>query len=204
MRPAQLGVCAVLALAGTGSAQNLWAEARHPRALIADHRASQIGDILTVTINEAHKIKNEDKVDRSNQTNLAARLEDFTLSDKVFANNVLPKVDVRQARSMVGDAKQEQDSSVQASVAVIVVDVQPNGNLVVAGQRLVVVDDEEKTLRISGIVRPLDIDRSNRVNSMNVADARVAITGTGGNTRMTTRGPVGTLFDTLIWAAWPF
>jgi hypothetical protein len=37
-----------------------------------------------------------------------------------------------------------------------------------------------------------------------VADARISITGEGANTRQVTRGPVGQLFDTLVWAAWPF
>jgi len=37
-----------------------------------------------------------------------------------------------------------------------------------------------------------------------VADARISITGEGANTRTTTKGPIGQLFDTLIWAIWPF
>jgi flagellar basal body L-ring protein FlgH len=53
-------------------------------------------------------------------------------------------------------------------------------------------------------VRQLDITPANTVGSAQVADARISITGEGGNTRQVTRGPVGQLFDTLIWAAWPF
>lgn len=185
-------------------AQNLFKRAANPRPAIADHRATAVGEILTVLISEAHKVKNEDKVARRNTTSLAARLEAYTLSDKTFPANTLPRVDVRQDRSFEGDAKQEKDSSVTARVAVVVIDVLPNGNLVVAGTRIVTVDDEEKTLRISGLVRPLDVDRDNNVPSSSVADARVAITSKGGNARTTTRGPVGTVFDTLIWAAWPF
>jgi flagellar L-ring protein precursor FlgH len=93
---------------------------------------------------------------------------------------------------------------VRASIAVMVVDVQPNGNLVVAGQRTVTVNDEQKTLRISGIVRALDVTVNNTVGSQQVADARIAITGEGAGTRQVTKGPIGQLFDTLIWAAWPF
>lgn len=195
--------CLVLG-AGVLPAQNLFKRATNPRPAIADHRATAVGEILTVVIREAHKVKNEDKVNRSNTTSLAARLEAYTLSDKTFSANTLPRVDVRQDRAFEGDAKQEKDSSVTARVAVVVIDVLPNGNLVVAGTRVVTVDDEEKTLRISGLVRPLDVERDNSVLSSSVADARVAITSVGGNARATTRGPVGTVFDTLIWAAWPF
>src|SRR5262249_23574192 len=161
------------------------------------------GDILTVVINEGTKLKQEDKVNRTNSTSFAARLEAWTLQDNTFKNGVLPKVDARQSRSMDAEAKQEKDSQITAKIAVIVIDTPPNGNLVVAGSRIVCVDDEEKTFRISGLVRPLDVARDNTVPSSMVADARVSITGEGGNTRMTTKGPVGKFFDTLIWAAWP-
>jgi flagellar L-ring protein precursor FlgH len=85
---------------------------------------------------------------------------------------------------------------VRASIAVVVIDVQPNGNLVVAGTRSVTVNDETRTLRISGLVRPLDVTPNNTVGSAQVADARIAITGEGANTRQVTRGPIGQLFDT--------
>lgn len=184
--------------------QNLYAAAHGNGSIISDLRARAVGDILTITIQETHSVKNEDKTERSNDTSLAARLEAYTLSDKTFLANTLPKVDIRKQSSFNGDSKQNSASDVRASIAVIVIDVQPNGNLVVAGSRTVTVNDETKTLKISGIVRPLDISQANSITSAEVADARIAILGEGGSTRQVTRGPVGTLFDTLIWAAWPF
>lgn len=192
-----------LMLACACPAQNLYAKAHRPVNTIGDTRATVVGDILTVVIKEGAKLKQEDKVNRTSSTSLNARLESFNL-DNLFHAGALPKVDVRQSRSQDGGAKQEKDSTIETRIAVIVVDVLPNGNLVVAGSRIVVVDDEEKTFRISGLVRPLDIAKDNTVISSMVADARVAITGEGGNTRATTKGPVGRFFDTLIWAAWPF
>jgi len=192
------------ALGPFATAQNLYMESKRATSLITDLRARAVGDILTVTINENTQVTNEDRVERDQSTSLAARLEDFSLSDKTFDLNNLPRLDVRKDSSFDGNARQEKDSQIRSSIAVIVIDVQPNGNLVVAGSRTVVVDDETKTFRLSGIVRPLDITRSNTVNSTMVADARISITGSGGNTRQVTRGPVGALFDTLIWAAWPF
>ena len=53
-------------------------------------------------------------------------------------------------------------------------------------------------------MRPLDITPGNTIGSAQVADARIAITGEGGNSRQVTRGPLGQLFDVLVWAAWPF
>jgi flagellar L-ring protein precursor FlgH len=199
-----LWACAVLALAGDLLAQNPYQRRAHRRDPYADQRAQAVGDILTVVIREATKIKNEDDTERKTSTSLAASLESYTLSDRTFESDALPEIDIRSKREFKGESKQERDDKVEARVAVIVIDVLPNGNLVVAGSRVVRVDDEDKTLRISGIVRNFDVTKDNTVQSSQVADARVAITGEGGNTRAITRGPVGAFFDTLIWATWPF
>ena len=197
-------IACLLLCAAAAPAQNLYARAQGQASPIADLRAARVGDILTVTIQEQHSVKNEDKTERKTDTSLAARLEAFTLTQSTFPANTLPKMDVRKEQDFTGESKQNQGSDVRASIAVIVVDVQPNGNLVVAGTRSVTVNDETRTLRVSGIVRQLDITSGNTVGSAQVADARISISGEGANTRQVTRGPVGQLFDTLIWAAWPF
>lgn len=197
---------AIAAFAGTGAlaAQNPYVRSGAHTAAIADLRARAVGDLLTIVIQETHSVKNEDKTERKSDSSLAARLETFTLSDKAFPANVLPNASVTKEQDFNGESKQNSGSEVRASIAVMVVDVQPNGNLVVAGQRTVTVNDETKTLRVSGIVRSIDVTTQNTVTSAQVADARIAINGDGASTRQVTKGPVGQLFDTLIWAAWPF
>jgi len=203
MRIHPLLVCS-LAFATAAIAQNPYVRTGASIGIIADPRARNVGDILTVTIQEQHSVKNEERVERRNDTSLAARLESYSLSDSTFKSNTLPRIDIRKEQDFNGEAKQNSGSTVRASIAVVVVDVQPNGNLVVAGARSVTVNDESRTLRISGLVRPLDITPGNTVGSQLVADARISISGEGANTRQVTRGPVGQLFDTLVWAAWPF
>lgn len=184
--------------------QNLFNQRQRATSWYADHRASAVGDILTIVVREATKVRNEDKVDRSTKSDLSASLKSYTLSNDTFKSNTLPKIALETDRGHEGLSKQEKDSQVTASIAVIVIDVHPNGNLVIAGSRVVKVDDEEKTLRVSGVVRPLDVTRDNTVPSSQVFDARIAITGNGAGTRAVTRGPVASLVDTMIWAAWPF
>ncbi len=197
-------IAAAIIVTAFATAQNPYVKAGATIAAANDLRARNVGDILTVSIQEQHSVKNEDKVERRNDTSLAARLEAYSLTDKTFKSNVLPKIDIRKESDFQGEAKQDLGSEVKASIAVVVIDVQPNGNLVVAGTRSVTVNDETRTLRISGLVRSLDVSPNNTVGSAQVADARISISGEGGNTRQVTRGPVGQLFDTLVWAAWPF
>ncbi len=200
----RLPILLLLSLAAPALAQNPYVRSGANIAVIADLRARNVGDILTVTIQEQHSVKSEDKVERRNDTSLAARVEAYSLGDAAFKANVLPKLEIRKEQDFNGEAKQNSGSDVRASIAVVVVDVQPNGNLVIAGARSVTVNDETRTLRISGLVRPLDVTSNNTVGSAQVADARISIAGEGANTRQVSRGPVGQLFDTLIWAAWPF
>ena len=203
MRLGTITIC-LAALAATAPAQNRYVRTGVRISAIADQRARHVGDILTVLIQEQSTVQNEERTERSNDTSLAARLEAYSLSDDTFKSNVLPRIDIRKEQAFNGEVRQNSNSTVRASVAVVVVDVQPNGNLVVAGVRSVSFNDETRTLRISGLVRPLDVTPDNTVGSAQVADARIAVTGEGGNTRQVTRGPVGQLFDTLMWAAWPF
>ena len=203
-RLAVLAVLAALWPAVTAAAQNPYVRSGVHVGAIVDLRARATGDVLTIVIQEVHSVKNEDKTERTNDTSLSARLQSYTLSDKTFPANVLPTFTVTKDQEFNGESKQNSGSDVRANIAVMVVDVQPNGNLVIAGQRTVTVNDETKTLRISGIVRAVDVTNLNTVTSSQVADARIAISGEGGSTRQVTKGPIGQLFDTLIWAAWPF
>ena len=184
--------------------QNLFEMRRTKARLTIPPVAREVGDLLTIVIQERHRIRNEDTTERSNETRFNARLDAYTLTQNAFPSNVLPDIDVRQLRSFDGEASQERDSSFEARVSVIVIDRLPNGTLVVAGTRIINIDDETKTLRISGLVRALDVTANNTVNSSQVADARVSITGEGANTHVITRGPVAAMFDTLFWVVWPF
>ncbi len=204
LRNAAIVLAGLAISASRGRAQNPYVRQGARIGALTDLRARAVGDVLTIVIQETHSVKNEDKTERKNNSSLAARLETFTLSDKAFPANVLPSASVTKEQDFTGESKQNTGSDVRASIAVMVIDVQPNGNLVIAGQRSVAVNDETKTLRVSGIVRGIDVTSANTVTSAQVADARIAITGEGGSTRQVTKGPVGQLFDTLIWAAWPF
>ena len=119
-------------LAAATPAQAVFLKTKNPVSLIEDLTARKVGDIVTIEVQEAHKVKNEDKVNRTSSTGLAARLEDYSLSRSSFLTNTLPAIDARSSREQIGEAKQEKDSTLTAKISVVVVDVQPNGNMVVA------------------------------------------------------------------------
>ena len=107
----------VAALALTGAqltAQNPYVRTGAGIGIIADPRARNIGDILTVQIQEQTSVVNNDKVERTNSTSLSARLEAFTIDSAAFNAGALPSVDLTKGQDMRGEAKQNSASTVRA------------------------------------------------------------------------------------------
>src|SRR5205823_2467008 len=85
------------------------------------------------------------------------------------------------------------------TVTVTVIDVLPNGNLVVEGSRSRMVSGELRVLRITGVVRPADIDAGNAVGSQFVGNFRINYAGRGQDTNVNQPG----LFKRFLFRVWP-
>src|SRR4029453_18038745 len=126
-------------------------------------------------------VKNKEDTDFAKKTDLEAALTNFDVLPNAF--NTLPKVAGESARNLTGSAEYDKEGKFETRLSVIVIDVQPNGNLVVEGRRRIVIDKETKCIRVTGIVRPYDVTTANTINSWQVANASVAYEGTGPLTR---------------------
>ena len=85
-------------------------------------------------------------------------------------------------------------------MTVTVIDVLPNGNLLIEGTRRRVVSGEERMLRVSGMVRPSDITVNNLVESQFIANFQVSYGGKGTDSRFTNQG----WFSRIVNHVWPF
>ena len=155
------------------------------RAFFKDLRASQVGDILTVTVSIADTVDLDNKIERSRTNSENATLPNF-LGYEQALNAIFPET-VSQASlvngtsqsSVLGDGKIDRTDKVDTKVAAIVVQVLSNGNLVIEGRQETRVNAEVRELAITGIVRPQDITTSNTINYEQVAEARLAYGGRG-------------------------
>jgi flagellar L-ring protein precursor FlgH len=155
------------------------------RAFFRDGRASRVGDILTVvvSINDQAQLSNETKRSRANTD--TANATNF-LGFESQLHNLLPtSVDptslVSTGSTLSNDgkgsiARQEQ---IDLRVAVSIVQVLPNGNMVIQGKQQVGVNYDLRELTITGIIRPQDISSSNSVTYDQIAEARIAYGGRG-------------------------
>jgi flagellar L-ring protein precursor FlgH len=198
---ALLGFAAVAL--GVGRADSLW-DRRDPRYafLFQDNRARSIGDTLTVTISET-TVTNEQDARNTNRTTRGSG--SITFFDRFrtpatagnggggggAAGQTLFQTPTQQTASNFAGTSQNTTNRVFTDrLAVTVVDVLPNGNLVVEGFRSRVVQGEERVLRITGIVRPADVQVGNIVPSGSIANFRISYLGRGPTTNVTKPGIV--------------
>lgn len=155
------------------------------RAFFRDQRASKVGDILTVIINIADSAKVDNSTKRSRANSESAALPNFLgLESKL--KNVLPDavdptalVDATSGGSSAGAGSVNRKENVELTVAGVVTQVLPNGNLVIEGRQEVRVNYEVRELSIAGIVRPEDISNTNTIQHTQIAEARISYGGRG-------------------------
>lgn len=213
MRHWILAAGALCAVAGaTGRADSLW-ERRDPRYanLFQDNRARNVGDTLTVLITETTVANEQEQRSLNRATGSSGNLQVFG-GAPVLAGGAggaatggtlaAPGVGFTfpsQATNLTftGNAQVTSNRVFTDRMGVTVVDVMPNGNLVVEGYRSRVMAGEERVLRITGVARPADIGVGNVIPSGNVANFRISYLGCGPAARTTRQGYLGRLGNLL-------
>lgn len=169
------------AIADTYQANSLYRTSA--RGFFKDERAHRIGDILTVmvTIDDSAKIANTTASTRS-ASNSAGMGGIFGAAvDNLSGGAIDPAsaIEVDSGMSNRGNGSVNRSESLETSVAAVVTQVLPNGNLVIEGRQEVRVNFEVRDLIVAGIVRPSDIQANNTILSSKIAEARISYGGRG-------------------------
>jgi flagellar L-ring protein FlgH len=182
------------------SAQSLWQRGYANRtSLISDNRARRIGDVISILVSEKQDVKADEKNNLSKSTSTKADVKSVPASAKTAVGKVFP-LEWTSDRSLDSKNDYEKKGLYQTTISATVVDVQPNGNLVVEGRRKVTIDGEEKWMTLTGVVRTIDVTAANAVRSDQVANATLKYESCGPLARNTKRG----WFEAIIDFIWPF
>jgi len=158
------------------------------RAFFKDQRAAQVGDLLTVTVNINDQANWANETQRSRTDAQASNITGFLGSALLTgaAASVLPGPIFSDTGSLATDGKGTitRQEALQTNVAAVVMQVLPNGNLVVEGKQEIRVNYELRELIVAGIVRPEDIASDNTIDSSKIAEARIAMGGRGNITEI--------------------
>ena len=173
------------------------------RAFFKDQRAAQVGDILTVVINIADlaDIKDATTTARSGNESLGTPnllgLEN-SLPHLISKANPAALVSTTSTNGAVGSGEIKRNELVTVSLAGLVTQVLPNGNLVVAARQEVRVNEELREVEVSGVVRPQDIASDNTVLHTRMAEARISYGGRGQLTTLQSPRYGQQLLDVLL------
>jgi flagellar L-ring protein precursor FlgH len=156
--------------------QSLWNGSRTD--LFSDQRATKVGDVITVLI------AINDKADFGNTSNRAQTSEikggiNYTNQSSTSQTQWNPQTDLTSSSTANGTGTINRSEQITLNVAAVVTDVLPNGNLVVSGSQEVRVNYELRVLNVAGIIRPLDISKTNTISYDKIAEARISYGGRG-------------------------
>lgn len=183
---------------------SLWTPGR--QTFFGDPRAAAPGDILTVSINISDSASVQNSTNRSRTSAENSNLTNFLGGEAAlgqFFNDAIDPTSIASFGSNgshTGTGGVSRSESISLSIAAVVTDRMPNGNLAIAGRQEVRINNEIRELLVSGVVRPQDIASDNTISHTQIAEARISYGGRGHISDVQRPRMGQEVFDIL----WPF
>jgi flagellar L-ring protein precursor FlgH len=146
--------------------------------LYRDPRARRVGDVVTVIISMQDKAKLDNKTDRSRDSQVKLGL-DWLMDVAGWSDKGQTNANLTTNTQIKGNGQIDRAEDIKLSIAAIITDVLPNGNMMISGSQEFRVNTEMRVLNVGGIVRPRDISRGNTIGYDKIAEARVSYGGRG-------------------------
>ena len=182
-------------------AQSLWQQRDERFAdFFQDSRAHAVGDLLTIVIEENTNVRKRDQRALDKSSDGGFNFNFAGASSSGAASSADLKMAGDSSRAFDGNSQYRVAQEFSDRITVHVVQLLPNGNLVVTGKRRRIISDEKRELKVSGIVRPIDILPDNTVRSQYVADLDIQYSACGSESHFTNQGWVGKALNRI----WPF
>ena len=170
---AALGLLCCVAAGQAFAADSLYREDRF-QSLTSDRKGSRVGDLITVLIVETSTASSsaDTRLDRSAAVNVDVGLARTVVNRHLNANlGVGSETD--------GRGRTERSGQLLAQVTVSIAEVLPNGDLRLAGEQVIEINDERQQIRLEGRIRPQDLQENNTVLSSKLADTKISYRGDG-------------------------
>lgn len=185
------------------SSGSLWSDRKS--SLFEDHKATHIGDIVTVTISEQASATKEATTSADRSSNWTAGIPNlFNLENSSFISDegidLANLINANFSSTFDGEGRTVRSDNLTASLTTQIIGKYPNGNLKIRGGKEVMVNHEIQIIYITGIIRPVDITAANTVDSTKILNARISYTGKGVISDKQEPGWLGRTIDYV----WPF
>lgn len=163
------------------------------RSLFVDRTARRAGDVVTILISESSvaSFAAGTSTSKADSNNVAKALGPIL-------QNLIPSWATGVNSSNSGQGTTTQTGKLLARMSAVVQKVLPNGTMVIEGARLVTVNKDTQTFKISGVVRIDDVTSENTIRSEQIADAEIKLDGKGAISDRQRRGLLTRLLDWLF------
>ena len=163
------------------TAGSLWTESRG--GLFQDLKGRTVGDIITVVIVENASASKEATTETDRTSSMSAGINKVLGFERQISSltgiNPASLVDATTTNDFSGGGKTERKETLTATLTTQVIEVLPNGNLRIEGNKTVTVNNETQIVKLTGTVRQPDVSPRNIVDSKNILNARIAYVGNG-------------------------
>lgn len=174
--------------------------------IVPEPHKFQLHDKIDIIINETTNQKSEQKLDTKKSYNIKGALNQFPSLQDLLLKNTLdngigetkPSLDASGSNDYKGNGTYERKDNFTARIAATVIDVKPNGLLVIEARKSVQSNKEEQVIVISGLCDPKDITKSNTVQSAQLADLTIRMTNTGQVKDSAEKGMIPTVLEQLF------
>ena len=170
--------------------------------LFTDRKARRVGDIINVLLKERTTSSKSSNVEvvKDNEISMGGSGGDAVLLGTIPGlGNLTLTSDLVAEREFTGEADADQSNQLTGNISVTVVDVYPNGTLLVRGEKWLTLNRGDEYIRLSGLIRPDDISPENTIVSTKIANARIAYSGTGEFSDSQQMGWLGKFFNSPKW-----
>ena len=147
------------------------------RPLFEDRRARRIGDTITINLVERNTAQKSANANATRNGNMSAGIGPINRLPLSGLNGLELEADAESDFNGKGAAAA--NNVFNGTITVTVIDVYPNGNLLVSGEKMVAINQGNEFIRFSGVINPNNVTAANTVQSTQVADARIEYRGSG-------------------------
>ncbi|MDM7860168.1 flagellar basal body L-ring protein FlgH [Alteromonas sp. ASW11-36] len=168
-------------------------------SLYSDVKARRIGDIITVNLRENTNASKSANTTTSRETAVDLQPIIGLGGQAVNIGNQSVQLGVDSSNEFTGDAQANQSNSLNGNISVTVIEVLPNQNLVIRGEKWLTLNNGNEYIRLTGIIRAADISPTNEIDSTKIANARIQYSGTGTFATAQKQGWLSRFFSSDWW-----
>ncbi len=168
-------------------------------SMFQDPKPYRIGDIITIKLQESTSASKSAGTSTAKDDSISIATPTILGVNPTFNGQDVLAMDIAPSREFSGEADSSQSNSLTGEITVTVVDILPNSNLVVQGEKWFTLNQGKEYIRIAGVVRPQDVASNNTLSSSKLADAQIAYSGEGFLADANNQGWFGQFLNSEWW-----